>query len=138
MLAVSSAHIIAPLSPTTLAPLEDTLKRQVKPEVAELIDEGASLLSENEWVEIVRFKQEMDEEQMQRERDKRNQQKLIMKNTLEQQLLEKKNRQMLEKQEKVNYEQQLAKNMKAKEEFEAKYKSEMVNRAKQQKDLREQ
>ena len=110
----------------------------MKPEVAELIDEGASLLSENEWVEIVRFKQEMDEEQMQRERDKRTQQKLIMKNTLEQQLLEKTHRQMLENQEKVNYEQQLAKNMKVKEEFEAKYKSEMVNRAKQQKDLREQ
>jgi hypothetical protein len=125
------------LSPTPPAAVEDNPKKQVKPEVAELID-GASLLSENEWVEIVRFKQEMDEEQMQRERDKRNQQKLIMKNTLEQQLLEKKNRQMLEKQEKANYEQQLAKNMKAKEEFEAKYKSEMVNRAKQQKDLREQ
>ena len=103
-----------------------------------MIDGGASMLSENEWVEIVRFKQEMDEEQMQKERDRRNHQKLVMKNTLEQQLLEKKNRLMQEKEDKVNYEMQQARNMKVKEEFEEKYKSEMVNRAKQQRDLREQ
>jgi len=37
---------------------------------------------------------------------------------------------MLEKQEKANYEMQLAQNLKMKEEFEAKYKGEMLNRAK--------
>ena len=44
---------------------------------------------------------------------------------------------MQEKQEKADLELQMARNMKLKEEFEAKYKSEMVNRAKAQKDLRD-
>jgi hypothetical protein len=42
--------------------------------VAELID-GASLLSENEWVEIARYQREVDEEQIRKERETRNNQK---------------------------------------------------------------
>jgi hypothetical protein len=37
------------------------IKKLPKPEVAELID-GASLLSENEWVEIAKYQREVDEE----------------------------------------------------------------------------
>lgn len=83
------------------------LKKQPKPEVAELID-GASLLSENEWVEIARYQREVDEEQIRKEREARNNQKMMIKNTLEQQLQEKKNKQMKEKQEQINYELELA------------------------------
>lgn len=49
---------------TPLGALDETgspQKKQPKPEVAELID-GASLLSENEWVEIARYQREIDEE----------------------------------------------------------------------------
>ena len=42
--------------------------------MAELID-GASLLSENEWVEIARYQREVDEEQIRKERETRNNQK---------------------------------------------------------------
>jgi hypothetical protein len=37
------------------------IKKLPKPEVAGLID-GASLLSENEWVEIAKYQREVDEE----------------------------------------------------------------------------
>ncbi len=39
--------------------------------MAELID-GASILSENEWVEIARYQREVDEEQIRKEREARN------------------------------------------------------------------
>jgi hypothetical protein len=39
--------------------------------VAELID-GASILSENEWVEIARYQREVDEEQIRKEKEARN------------------------------------------------------------------
>ena len=84
------------------------LKKQPKPEVADLID-GASLLSENEWVEIARYQREVDEEQIRKEKEARNNQKILIKNTLEQQLQEKKNKQFKEKQDKINYELELAK-----------------------------
>ena len=46
---------------SSVTPLDESPKKMPKPEVAELID-GASMLSENEWVEIARFQREMDEE----------------------------------------------------------------------------
>lgn len=103
-------------------------KPSVKPEVAELID-GASLLSENEWVEVAKYQRELDEEKIRKERDQRNQQKLFIKNTLEQQLQEKKNIQDRQREEKRLFEEQLMKNLKQKEDYEAKYKHEMNNRA---------
>ncbi len=39
--------------------------------MAELID-GASILSENEWVEIARYQREVDEEQIRKEKEARN------------------------------------------------------------------
>jgi hypothetical protein len=40
--------------PISATPLDESPKKLAKPEVAELID-GASMLSENEWVEIAKF-----------------------------------------------------------------------------------
>lgn len=71
-----------PQADTPLGDEGSPLKKLPKPEVAELID-GASVLSENEWVEIARYKQEVDEEQIRKEREARNNQKMFMKNTLE-------------------------------------------------------
>ena len=107
--AVSAPQFLPPHSDTPLIGEEASpVKKLPKPEVAELID-GASVLSENEWVEIARYQREVDEEQIRKERETRNNQKKIIKNTLEQQLEEKKNKQLREKQDKINYELELTK-----------------------------
>lgn len=60
--AVSAPQFLPPHSDTPLIGEEASpVKKLPKPEVAELID-GASVLSENEWVEIARYQREVDEE----------------------------------------------------------------------------
>ncbi len=80
-------------------------------------------------MEIARYQRELDEEQIRKERALRIQQKQLIKNTLEQQLLEKRQREERQQEEKRQFEEQLMRNLKQKEEYEAKYKSEMRNRA---------
>ena len=48
----------------------------------ELVDlgiDGASMLSENEWAEVINYQREMDEEKLRKEREQRDEQKRRMK-----------------------------------------------------------
>ena len=66
-----------------------------QPKRKELVDlgiDGASMLSENEWVEIINYQREKDEEKIRKEREQREEQKRRMKQELENQLNDKRAR----------------------------------------------
>ena len=54
--------------------------------------DGASMLSVNEWAEVINYQREMDEEKLRKEREQRDEQKRRMKQELETQLNEKRDR----------------------------------------------
>lgn len=66
--------------------------------------DGASMLSENEWAEIINYQRELDEEKMRKEKEKREEQKRKIKQDLEEQLQDKRARMQQEKEAKINFE----------------------------------
>lgn len=82
-----------------------TTEEDPLPKRKELADiDGASMLSENEWAEIINYQRELDEEKMRKEREQREAQKRRVRGDLEQQLKEKRERVIQEKEAKDKYE----------------------------------
>jgi hypothetical protein len=107
------------------------------PKKDDLID-GASMLSQNEWVEVINYQRELDEEKMQREKEAKERVKQLNRHSLEQQLADKRQRALQEKEAQKHLEQQIIQTMKEKEFQDYAKKAESLNKAQQQKIIREQ
>ncbi|TNV73533.1 hypothetical protein FGO68_gene7798 [Halteria grandinella] len=100
--------------------------------------DGASMLSQNEWVEVINYQREIDEEKIQREKQVKEKLKQQNRISLEKQLEEKRQRQQNEKDQQRQLEMQLLQNIRDKELMDLTKKSESLNKVQQQKMLREQ
>jgi hypothetical protein len=82
---------------------------------ADLADGGASMLSANEWVEIMNYQQELDQEKIKKEREAKTQKQLLNKHSLEQQLQAKKQRLLKEREDQKQLELMVMQTLKDKD-----------------------
>jgi hypothetical protein len=100
--------------------------------------EAEPVLENNEWVEVINYQRELDEEKIQKEKLDKDRQKIQVKISLEQQLADKKARLQKEREAQKQFELSLLQDIKDKELLDLKKKSEHMGKAYQAKALKEQ